>query len=237
MMDLLSQVSNVTVEEVFHFPSDEQFEKADLLVMYLHLPQLTNSQYASFKKYVNNGGGVVSLHETAIMRPASDGKKLSECLGSAWNEGTSKWGAIFDKVNIDNVHPIFEGFPKKITINDEFYWDLYQEESIQVLGTVRTGPDGDSDGPVAEDLLSDEESPVFWIYEFGQGRVFGTTTAHHTFTFYDPEFRIILFRAIAWAVDEKPDPFMPLVFEGITNDEGMVGITEDLRYWEGKRRE
>ena len=77
---------------------------------------------------------------------------------------------------------------------------------------------------------------MFWIYELGEGKVFGTTTGHHTFTYYDPEFRILLFRAMAWAVDEKPDPFMPLVFDGITNDEGLVGITEDLRYWEGKRR-
>ena len=177
------------------------------------------------------------MHETAIMRPSNDGKMLSECLGSAWNEGTSKWGAIFEKVNINNRHPVFKGFPAKLKINDEFYWDLYEEEGIEILGTVRTGPDEDSDGPVSEELLSEEESPVFWTYELGQGKVFGTTTAHHTFTFYDPEFRIILFRAMAWAVNEKPDPFMPLVFEGITNDKGMVGITEDLRYWEGKIRE
>ncbi len=237
MTGLLSNLDNVSVAEAFLFPSDEQFEKADLVVMYLHLPQLKNSQFASLKNFLKKGGGVVSLHETAIMRPASDGKKLSECLGSAWNEGTSKWGAIFDKININNNHSIFKGFPKKLTISDEFYWDLYLEEGVEILGSVRTGPDEDSDGPVDESQLSKEESPMFWTYELGQGRVFGTTTAHHTFTYYDPEFRIILFRAMAWVVDEKADPFMPLVFEGITNEKELVGITEDLRYWKGKIRE
>ena len=88
------------------------------------------------------------MHETAIIRPAALGKSLSKCLGFAWNEGTSKWGAIFDEINIDNQHAIFRGFPKKLTINDEFYWDLYQEESVKILGSVRTGPDEDSSGPV-----------------------------------------------------------------------------------------
>ena len=129
MIDLLSKVPGVTIEEAFHFPSDEQFEKADLVAMYLHLPQLEKSQYASFKNYIKNGGGVISLHETAIMRPANDGKLLSECLGSAWNEGTSKWGAIFDEINIDNRHAIFKGFPEGLTINDEFYWNYTRKKA------------------------------------------------------------------------------------------------------------
>jgi type 1 glutamine amidotransferase len=237
MTSLLSNVEGVEVEEAFYFPDKEQFEKADLIVMYLHLPQLENSQFNSLKNFIKNGGGIVSLHETAIMRPPDKGRMLSECLGSAWNEGTSKWGAIFDDVNIDNSHPIFKGFSDKLSIIDEFYWDLFMEEGIKILGTVRTGPDGDSEGPVAEEFLSEEESPVFWTYELGKGRVFGTTAGHHTFTYYDPEFRIMLFRAMAWTVNAEPDPFMPLVFEGITDDEGMVGITDDMRYWEGKIRE
>jgi type 1 glutamine amidotransferase len=205
--------------------------------MYLHLPQLKPHQFNSLKKFIANGGGVVTLHETVIMRPSQLGKKLSQCLGFAWNEGTSKWGAIFDQINIVNEHPIFKGFPGKIGIIDEFYWDLFQENNVEILGTVRTGPDGDSAGPVDEEFLSDEESPVFWTYKLGSGKVFGTTAGHNTFTYYDPEFRIILFRALAWTVNEEPDPFMPLVFEGITDDNGLVGVIDDLRYWEGKIRE
>ena len=77
---------------------------------------------------------------------------------------------------------------------------------------------------------------MFWTLEMGEGRVFGTTTGHNTFTYYDPEFRIVLFRAMAWAMKEKPAPFMPLVFEGITNDKGMVGTVDDMRDWQGKLR-
>lgn len=237
MVGLLSTMKNVKVEEAFHFPTKQQFDAADLVVLYLHLPQLRKRHFKMFKEFISNGGGVVSLHETAIMRPASKGKALSECLGFAWNEGTSNWGAIFDKITIDNQHEIFRGFPDRLVINDEFYWDLYREESVRVLGSVRTGPGKNAEGPVPEDQLSKDPSPMFWTYNLGQGRVFGTTTGHHTFTYYDPEFRIVLFRAMAWASKRKADPFMPLVFRGITNEHNKVGTTDPMRYWEGKIRE
>lgn len=236
MVSLLEKVPNITVDEAFLFPNQSQFDEADLVVMYLHLPQLADNQFVMFQNFIENGGGVVSLHETAIIRPSSMGKKLSKCLGSAWNEGTSKWGAIFDEIHVNNKHQVFRGFSNTITITDEFYWDLFQEESVLVHGTVRTGPGGNSTAPVAKDQLSEEKSPIFWTYELGDGRVFGTTTGHHTFTYFDPEFRIILFRAMAWAIDENPDPLMSLVFEGITNESGMVGTMDAMRYWEGKRR-
>lgn len=236
MQRLLIKVPGVTVRSVFHFPTQAEFEGADLVIMYLHLPQLEKYQYRQLRNFVEEGGGLISLHETAIMRPKKEGKKLSKCLGFAWKEGTSKWGAIHDDINIDNQHEIFKGFPKKLTIIDEFYWDLFKRKSVKILGTVRTGENGNSEAPMDKALLSKKESPMFWTYEYGKGRIFGTTTGHHTFTYYDPEFRIALFRAIGWVLKEKPDPFMPLVFVGITNENGMVGTTDDMRYWEGKRR-
>ena len=236
MTGLLAGVPKVTVDTAYGFPSDEQFEKTDLLVMYLHLPQLTDAQYAAFKAYVARGGGVVALHETAIIRPAGDGKKLAGCFGMAWDEGRSQWGAIFEDITIDNTHEIFKGFPKNLRINDEFYWHLNQLDTVKILGRVRTGPPRNSNAPVPADRLSKDTSPMFWTLESGAGRVFGTTTGHHTFTYYDPEFRIVLFRAIAWALKEKPDPFLPLVFAGITTPENTVGTTDTMRDWKGKLR-
>lgn len=235
MVDLLSKSSKTKVEEAFGFPTEQQLQNADLVVMYLHLPQLKKKQFRALKAFVEKGGGLVSLHETVIMRPRIKGKKLAECLGFAWKEGTSKWGAIFDSISIDNKHPIFMGFQNKMTIPDEFYWDLYQEDNVNILGSVRTGPEEDSSGPIPPSQLSEKASPLFWTYEIGNGKVFGTSTGHHTFTYYDPEFRIVLFRAMAWVANQHPNRLMPLVFEGITNN-GMVGITEDLRGWDGKIR-
>ena len=229
MSGMLRSVPGIGVEEVFHFPTERQLEGADLVVLYLHLPQLEAGQFRALQSYIRKGGGLVTLHESAIMRPAAEGKKLATCLGFAWNEGTSKWGAIFDSVSVNTRHPIFEGFPGKLQVVDEFYWDLYREKGVRVLGSVRTGPEGDSSGPIPQEQLSTNTAPVFWTYQPGKGRVFGTTAGHNLFTFYDPEFRIVLFRAIAWALQKKPAPFMPLVFEGITSPDGKVGVTNTMR--------
>jgi len=202
-----------------------------VLVIFTHLPDLNDEQFSDFENFVKRGGGVVTLHESVIIRPSSQGKKLSPCLGCAWNEGTSNWGAIYEPVTVNNKHKIFKGFPKKLTLNDEFYWDLYQEEATEVLATVRIGPPQRSKGPIEDDSqLSKERHSVFWTYTHGEGRVFGTTTGHHTFTYFDPEFRIILFRGIAWALNEDAGPFMPLVFEGITDKNGKVGTTDNMRH-------
>ena len=233
---LLKKVPKVTVEPVFGFPTKAQFDRSQLAVFYLHLPQLSAQQYANFQQFIRKGGGVVALHETAIMRPAGEGKKLANCLGMSWDEGRSDWGAIFEDITIKNDHEIFKGFPNKLRVVDEFYWNLNKRKDIEVLGSVRTGPSKASRGPLLPSNLSKESSPVFWTLELGRGRVFGTTLGHNTFSYYDPELRIILFRAIAWSVKEKPDPFMDLVKDGITTANQLVGTTDNMRDWKGKLR-
>ncbi|MFT4568344.1 MAG: hypothetical protein ACI9FN_003313 [Saprospiraceae bacterium] len=64
MTGLLKKVQDVTVSEAFHFPTNEQFDNTDLIVMYVHLPKLSAEQYENFQNYIKNGGVVVSLHET-----------------------------------------------------------------------------------------------------------------------------------------------------------------------------
>lgn len=237
MVGMLKKVPRVSVDTAFLFPSKQQLDEADLVAMYLHLPQLSSEQFKQFQAYIHRGGGVVALHETAIIRPAAEGKKLAQCLGMAWDEGRSQWGAIFEDISVRNEHEIFKGFPKKLRIVDEFYWRLHKLEGVKVLGTVRTGKPGHSRGPMAVKQLSKTTSPMFWTLESGKGRVFGTTTGHNTFTYYDPEFRIVVFRAMAWALKEKADPFLPLVFDGIIDKRDMVGTTEHMRGWKGKLRQ
>jgi type 1 glutamine amidotransferase len=229
MVALLSQVPRVTVETARGFPTARQFAEADLVVMYLHLPPLTNADFTDLRAFIERGGGVVALHETAIIRPAEAGKNLARCLGMSWNEGGSKWGALFEPVRVETLHPIFNGFPERLALSDEFYWDLNRDADAEVIGDVRVGPPAHSKGPVDASALSEKRHPAIWTLEAGKGRVFGTTIGHNTFTYFDPRFRIMLFRAMAWAMRTPPDPFMPLVFAGITDDKGMVGTTDAMR--------
>ena len=66
---LLKKIPRVSVAEAYQFPSQAQFDKADLLIQYLHQPPITDKQFASYQKFVNDGGRVVSIHESCIIRP------------------------------------------------------------------------------------------------------------------------------------------------------------------------
>ncbi|MEK6236550.1 MAG: ThuA domain-containing protein [Planctomycetales bacterium] len=238
MTGLLRQVPQVTVETAYLFPTKQQFDKADLVVMYLHLPGLDESHYALLDPYLKRGGGLVAIHETMIQRPRNRGRQWAERIGLAWSEGESQWGALFTKVFVDAKHPIFKNFPPRVQLVDEFYWRLAETKnasSRKTLGDVPVGPPSQSKGPVPENKLSRERFPVFWTMDSDQGRVFCTLPGHTTFLFHDPKFRVILFRGLAWAMNEKPDPFMPLVFSGIEQN-GLVGGVDDLRDWREKPR-
>jgi trehalose utilization protein len=80
-------------------------------------------------------------------------------------------------------------------------------------------------------------SHAFWTFTSGKGRVFGTTTGHYTYTFYDPMYRLLLLRGIAWTLKEDPAPFMPLVFHGITNNKGLVGTTDAMMDYKNRKKE
>jgi len=54
--------------------------------------------------------------------------------------------------------------------------------------------------------------PMAWTYEVGRGRVFSTLLGHYSWTFDDPFFRILVFRALSWTSREPLDRFDSLVF-------------------------
>ena len=106
---------------------------------------------------------------------------------------------------------------------------------MQVEERGRVPGDEDTPGPAKPAQLDGKSWPVFWTVEEGKGRVFASLPGHNLFLFHNPMFRTIILRGMAWAVHEDPDPFMPLVYEGITNN-GMVGTTETFRDWKRKPR-
>ena len=143
----------------------------------------------------------------------------------------------FEEISIRNEHPIFKGFPEKISITDEFYWDLNRNDGVEILGSVRTGPDKNSTERVPKSMLSAKQprpcsGPTKLAKDVSSVPPWDITLS----VSYDPELRIILFRAMASTMREKPEPLMPLVFHGITNSDGMVGTTDDMRNWKGKLR-
>ena len=236
---MLKTIPGVTVEEAYLFPSKEQFERADLMIQFLHLPDLTDQQLKNFQSFVNRGGGVVSIHESCIIRPLGRAEKLAKCIGCSWKGNRdSHWGKFSHDhpLFLKTDHPAFKGLPGSVRLNDESYWSLLQREEVEMIGTI--APAKGNAGASFKDISgsSAARSEAFWTYRSGKGRVFGTTTGHYTYTYFDPIYRLLLLRGIAWCLEEDPAPFMPLVFHGITSEEGLVGTTDRMMNYRNRRK-
>jgi type 1 glutamine amidotransferase len=233
---LLKEIPHVSVDEAFNFPSKAQFDKADLLIQFLHMPALSDEQIKTYQAFVDGGGGVVSIHESVILRPLALAEKYAVCIGCSWKGNkSSKWGKFGHDtpLYLKTDHAAFAGLPETIKLSDESYWNMIQRDSVEVIGVV---------APQTENTFSeiekgkDARGQAFWTYTSGKGRVFGTTTGHYSYTYYDPLYRILLMRGIAWAVKENPAPFMPIVFAGITDDHGLVGTKDSMMNYKNREK-
>ena len=233
---MLEAIPRVSVDTAFRFPSREQFDQADLLIQYLHLPDLSDDQFQMYREFVERGGRVVSIHESCIMRPLDQAEKLAQCIGCSWKGNKdSRWSKFGhdSPLYLNTEHPAFSGLPQAILLNDESYWDLLARGNVSVIGAVASP--SDRDATFSQILKRDDARGfAFWTYRLGDGKVFGTTTGHYTYTYYDPMYRLLLVRGIAWAIDEAPAPLMPIVFAGITDDQGRVGTTENMMNYQNR---
>lgn len=236
---LLMGIKNVSVDTAYQFPSKEQFDQADLLIQYLHLPQLNENQFVLLENFVKRGGAVLSLHESCIIRPTALAERLADCLGCAWHSNDdSKW-RTFNRdqpLVLNTDHDIFKGLPAVMRFNDESYWQLLQRKEVEVLAGVAaaTGKDELKFKEIMK--VQTTRSQAFWLYAKGKGRVIGTTTGHFTSIYYDPMYRLLLFRSMAWLLNESPAAFMPLVYAGITNQNGLVGTTNSMMNYSNRQR-
>ena len=212
---LLPQVPRVTVVTSMYFPKKELWEKADLVVFYMWPREKWD--YDLVDAYQKRGGGLIIIH-MALMQ--GSGEELSKRIGMAWDKrkGATKWGILPTPVTLTDAaseSPIFERFPAKFDLADEFYWQLRGDPAG--ITPLVTSPAGEAiankplDGPPKIEDLDGKQWPVMWTKEVGRGRVFVSGAGHNYFTFNDPYFRIILLRAMAWTMNESFDPLKPLV--------------------------
>jgi type 1 glutamine amidotransferase len=219
---LLNKIPKITPIHVMYFPSKELWDKADLVVFYHHaFKRWEKPEYDLINKYQERGGGLIFIHESVIQRP---GDYLANLIGLSWGiddskNGPSHWGAMPTPVEVTqdgNEHPILAGFSEKLDFVDELYWNLHGDPcQINVLITASGGLHGDSSRPAKPEEIDNKRWPAFWTIDNGKGKIFVSIPGHNYFLFNDPFYRIILFRAMAWILNESFDPFKPLVTEGI----------------------
>ena len=72
-------ISDVQVAKAWHWPSAEQFQKADLIVAYCYL-EWTDERLDEVRKYLERGGGLVLIHSATWTKPEPS-PGLAEIVG------------------------------------------------------------------------------------------------------------------------------------------------------------
>jgi len=194
--DYRQGMPSVKVTTAWHWPSEEQFQTADVIVAYCYL-EWTDERLAKVRRYLEGGGGLVLIHSATWTRPKPWCGEVAEVIGvggfKLFRHGAVKLDTVAPK------HPICAGLPETIILeNDETYWPPSPiMEGVTVLATS-------VEDKAKRGSTPRSAQPMFWCYELGEGRVFGCVPGHSAQTFDDPMFRKLLLRGIAWTVRENP---------------------------------
>ena len=141
----------------------------------------TEAQRSALLDYVRNGGGWGGLHAA------------TDAGGEGWMEYTRMVGGQFDGhpwgpqgtwpiVVEDPDHPIVQGYSRTaFMLSDEIYvFKHYDRSRLRVLVSL----DADAtDRPGRPD----NDHPIVWVKEYGEGRVFYSSLGHNKEVFFNSE--------------------------------------------------
>jgi putative heme-binding domain-containing protein len=193
---LLGMADGLTASTADGWPSADQLKAADVLVFF-QKGTWTPNRAKDLDAFLARGGGAVFVHYA--VDGGADPGGFADRIGLAWRGGRSKFRHGPLEVGFDPGHPVARNFDK-VRFVDESYWDLVGDPArVARLGWGREGG---------------ADRPLFWTREVGPGRVFVSVPGHHSWTFDDPLFRVLLLRGVAWAAREPVDRFNALVAPG-----------------------
>jgi type 1 glutamine amidotransferase len=183
-----------------------------------------------FEKYVEAGGGFVSVHAADNSFPEWEAYNKMIGLGG-WGDRNEKDGPYlyysnegklvrdstvgesgahgkrhrFPVTVRNDEHPITKGMPKVwLTGIDECYAKL--RGPADNLTILATGKDQNENAP------TDRHEPVLMTIEYGKGRVFHTTLGHDVDSYENVGFIVSFLRGTEWAASGKVTQEIPTDF-------------------------
>jgi type 1 glutamine amidotransferase len=195
-------VPGVRVIKAEQWPSPQQFEVADVVVVFCYI-KWDASRLEELRRYLDRDKGFVAIHSAVWTKPAP-----SAAVGAITGVGGFRFyrhGVV--KLRVDRAeHPICVGLPREIELRDETYWPVTPDPEVPGFTVLASSPEQTKPG---EEPTTPQ--PIFWVSQPNAGRVFGSVLGHFTWTFDDPYFRLLLLRGIAWAAGASPYRFDSLV--------------------------
>jgi len=205
------------------------FSKYRAIVLNYDGPDWPEELKASFESYVNNGGGVVSVHASDNAFP--EWRAFNDMIGiGGWRGRNEKSGPLWylkdGKLTSDQTpgaagshglrlpfavsakapeHPILKGLPKVwMHVGDELYAHLRGPgENMTVLATAYSDPGNQGSG---------HEEPMLMVLSYGKGRIFHTTLGHDIAALSCVGFITTFQRGTEWAATGGVTQKVPATF-------------------------
>lgn len=143
---------------------------------------LSLTQRNGLRSYVENGGGLVSIHISPDSCP--DWSEMKKLTGGGWVSGTS-WHPPFGRMSVkvkNPSHPLAKGVSDFET-DDELYCDPNIQPGIDVFLV------GYVDGV---------ERPLGWSWAYGKGKVANIALGHAGVSQSNPSFQQLVRNAVAY---------------------------------------
>lgn len=153
----------------------------DVFMHYGNRGGLTRQQEVDLLKYVNNGGGFVSIHSSSASFNDSDA--YVNLVGGAFK---AHGAGTFSVEHVDPDHPVKQNVPQ-FESWDETYVHMRLNPLNHVLSVRVEG---------------DHREPWTWVREEGEGRVFYTAWGHDQRTWSTEGFQQLLENAIRWTAGD-----------------------------------
>jgi type 1 glutamine amidotransferase len=175
----------------------------------------------SFLDFVQNGGGLVSLHfAIAANRQWPEFKELlgATFTGHPWNE---EIGVTVEEPG----HPLVAAFGQDVCLADEIYeyGPPYDRAKLRVL--LSLDPARTNMG-VRWINRKDNDFALAWVKTYGKGRIFSTSFGHRTNLYWDPQVLQFYLDAIQFATGDLDAATAPRTSRPIRHVPGTKPVPE-----------
>lgn len=144
---------------------------------------LSDAQRNGLKSYVENGGGLVSVHISPSSCP--DWPEMKKITGGGWITGTS-WHPPFGwfQVFVHNTdHPLAKGIDETFWTYDECYCGLDIQPGIDVF---------------MHGVVEGEDKPLGWSHQYGKGKVANIALGHAGSSQLHPNFQKLILNSVEY---------------------------------------